>query len=124
MFKLVVESEFEAAHQLTDGQKPIEPLHGHTWKVEVGFEGEKLDQHGVAADFIEIRKKVDGILKTFDSRLINELPMFKNVSPSTEAVAQWLFQVMKKQWGAAASAALTYVRVWEGHGCSAAYYED
>ena len=35
MFEVSYETTFCATHRLTDGGRPIEPLHGHDWRVEV-----------------------------------------------------------------------------------------
>jgi 6-pyruvoyltetrahydropterin/6-carboxytetrahydropterin synthase len=123
MFELNVERHFEAAHQLTDGEQPIEPLHGHTWKVMVTYGGRDLDKNGVAADFIMIRAKLEEILKQVDHQCLNDLPHFQGQSPSAEVVAQWIYKEMKQKLHPF-PAHLYKVTVWEEIGCSATYFED
>jgi len=35
VYEVSYETTFCATHRLTDGGRPIEPLHGHDWRVEV-----------------------------------------------------------------------------------------
>ncbi|PYQ20974.1 MAG: 6-carboxytetrahydropterin synthase QueD, partial [Acidobacteria bacterium] len=35
MFEVAYETTFCATHVLTDAGQPIEPVHGHDWRVEV-----------------------------------------------------------------------------------------
>ncbi len=47
MFEVAYETTFCATHVLTDAGRPIEPVHGHDWRVEVVAAGESLDRLGV-----------------------------------------------------------------------------
>lgn len=123
MFELNIERHFEAAHQLTDGEQPIEPLHGHTWKVLVTLKGTDLDKHGVAGDFIVARARLDEVLKLVDHKNLNEVPSFIGQSPSAEVVARWIYKEVHQRLNSF-PAHLYKVTVWEEAGCSATYYED
>ena len=50
VFEVAYETTFCATHVLHDGGKPIEPQHGHDWRVEVVATGETLDRLGVVVD--------------------------------------------------------------------------
>ena len=58
MYELMVEDTFDAAHALRGYDGPCENLHGHTWKVEVTIEAEKLDKIGLVVDFKDMKKKL------------------------------------------------------------------
>ena len=46
--------EFEAAHRLLGYDGPCGRIHGHTYVLELTFEGQKLDDLGMLVDFGEI----------------------------------------------------------------------
>ena len=56
MFEVAYETTFCSTHRLTERGAPIEPLHGHDWRVEVVAAGDGLDRFGVVLDF-EILKR-------------------------------------------------------------------
>ena len=118
-FELTLEAEFAAAHRLRmyDGQ--FEPLHGHTWRVEVYYEGEKLDAIGVAADFTVLRKHLNEVVEGLHDRYLNELPMFADTNPSAENVALYFHHALAAK--SPHGVRLAKVRVWEAPGCAAAY---
>ena len=108
-----VKRKFNAAHFLTDYHGSPEPLHGHTWEVEVHIEAEELDAGGIGVDFAQIDEHLKGILP--DYRLLNEIFDF---SPSAENVARWLYRELKKKYPT-----LKKVVVWETENCGAEYVE-
>jgi len=66
-----VKRKFNAAHYITDYHGKPEPLHGHTWTVEVFIKAEKLDKGGMGVDFVEIDNFLKEILP--DYALLNEV---------------------------------------------------
>jgi len=119
MFELTLEAEFAAAHRLRmyDGQ--FEALHGHNWRVEVYYEGERLDSIGVAADFTVLQRDLRAVVEKLHDRYLNELPMFAERNPSAENVAVFLYEELCSK--APSGVRLSKVRVWEAPGCAAAY---
>lgn len=122
MFEVAYETTFCATHRLTDGERPIEPLHGHDWRVEAVAAGESLDRIGVVVDFEILKRVVGEVASRFHYKDINEHPAFAGRSPSAEAVARYFFEEVRKGL-AVGGGALRRVRVWEAPGCSATYYE-
>lgn len=118
-FEVIVTGEFCAAHQLRLADGSLEPLHGHTWKVEVHLAGPALDSIGVLADFTTIRPQFDAALARWHDRFLNELPEFASVNPSAENVARCLFERLVPH--VPSGARIVKVRVWEAIGCAAAY---
>ena len=109
-----VKRKFNAAHFLTDYHGSPEPLHGHTWTVEVYLKADKLDKGGMGIDFVEIDKYLQEILP--DYKLLNEVFDF---SPSAENVAKWLYDKLKEKYPF-----VVKVVVWETENCGVEYYES
>lgn len=122
MFEVAYETTFCATHVLHDGGKPIEPQHGHDWRVEVVAAGDALDRLGVVVDFEHLKKAVGQICGRFHYGDITSHPGFTHQSPSAEAVARYFFDEVKSAMGSEGRH-LRRVRVWEAPGCSATYSE-
>ena len=122
MFEVAYETTFCATHRLTDGGRPIEPLHGHDWRVEAVAAGESLDGLGVILDFERLKDVVGEVARRFHYKDVNEHPAFAAQSPSAETVARYFFQEVRQGLGAEGEL-LRRVRVWEAPGCSATYLE-
>ena len=122
MFEVAYETTFCATHRLTQDGKPIEPLHGHDWRVEAVAAGEALDRVGVVVDFEVLKKVVGEVAARFHYKDVNQHPAFGAQSPSAEAVARYFFEEVRNGMGAEGKR-LRRVRVWEAPGCSASYGE-
>jgi 6-pyruvoyltetrahydropterin/6-carboxytetrahydropterin synthase len=122
LFEVAYETTFCATHVLTEGGRPIEPLHGHDWRVEVVAAGERLDGMGVVLDFEHLKRAVGEVAARFHYKDLNAHPAFAGQSPSAEAVARYFFQEVRQGLGAEGKQ-LRRVRVWEAPGCSATYCE-
>ena len=122
MFEVAYETTFCATHVLHEGGRPIEPQHGHDWRVEVVARGEALDRLGVVVDFEHLKEAVAGIARRFHYGDITSHPDFAGQSPSAEAVARYFFREVRRALGEEGER-LARVRVWEAPGCSATYLE-
>ncbi len=92
----MIESKFSSAHFLRQYHGADEPLHGHNWRVQVRFLGEKLvEPEQYLIDFVEAQKILDGILIRIDYKNINEVPPFNNLNPSAENIAKWIYDEFK-----------------------------
>ncbi len=118
-FELTLEAEFAAAHRLRMYDGEFEPLHGHTWRVEIYYEGAGLDSIGVAADFTLLQRDLRTVVAEMHDRYLNELSAFAERNPSAENVAVHFFERLSGK--APAGVRLVKVRVWEAPGCAAAY---
>jgi 6-pyruvoyltetrahydropterin/6-carboxytetrahydropterin synthase len=118
VFQLRVRAGFEAAHHLTSYRGAPEPVHGHSWQVEAVLEADRLDDEGMAFDFVAVRRALLDLAGLFDHRHINTVPPFDTVSPTTERIAVWFHERLREQLPAAP---LVEVTVWEGPYCSASY---
>ena len=118
MFLLSVEDHFSAAHQVKGYPGDCAGIHGHTYKVQVKVGIKHLDDLGMALDFRTIQSALQRVLKELDHTNLNEHPFFKEKNATTEYIAQFIFQEMKKEITTVDS-----VTVWEGHANSITYHE-
>jgi len=122
LFEVAYQTTFCATHRLTEDGRPLEPLHGHDWQVEVVAAGESLDGIGVVVDFEHLKRAVGEVASRFHYQDINAHPAFHEKSPSAEALARYFFEEVRSGMGEEGRYLLR-VRVWEAPGCSATYYE-
>jgi len=89
--------EFSASHQLRGYEGACENLHGHNWKVEVAVRGENLNEIGILIDFKVLKKALREILEELDHQHLNSLPAFQEKNPSSENIAQYIYQRLKEK---------------------------
>lgn len=111
MFEISVEKTIAAAHRLFDYNGPCEALHGHNYRVQVTYSGTELDNYGMLVDFTDVKKVFHAVLDTIDHTYLNELPAFRDLSPSAENIAAYIYREMKHH--AFPRARLLSVAVWE-----------
>ncbi len=122
MFEVAYETTFCATHALHDEGRPLEPNHGHDWRVEVVAGGDRLNRIGVVVEFEHLKEAVDEIARRFHYSDITSHPSFAGQSPSAEAVARYFFEEVRRALGEEGER-LRRVRIWEAPGCSASYSE-
>lgn len=119
MFEIKIETHFSAAHHLLNYDGACENQHGHNWKVEVYLQGDTLDKSGILVDFKILKKEVNELLDTLDHKDINTLEMFKDKSPSSENISQYLYFELKKKFEN-----IKKVSVWETENACASFFEE
>ena len=122
MFELMVETFFSAAHQLRCYKGACEKLHGHNWRVQVHVIAERLNEIDIAIDFHELKRLTDEVIAPLDHSFLNELFPFTEKNPSSENVAKWIYDSLKKRLSND-TINLSAVTVWESETASATYYE-
>ena len=133
-----IEVRFEAGHRLLNYAGKCAAPHGHSFTAEVLIAGESLDDVGLLRDFGDIKAPLRGwieehwdhgfLVNDADVALTNALRsipeskiyLFKGINPSTEAMAQALFEVARGQLGDVVRG----VRVWESNSQYAEYRES
>lgn len=123
MYELMIETSFSAAHQLRGYQGKCEHMHGHNWKVQVHVSAERLNEIDLAMDFHELKKLTNEVTGSLDHAFLNDLFPFTEKNPSSENIAKWIYDSLKKRIpydGIHVNA----VTVWESDTASATYYED
>lgn len=124
MFHLTVEKSFAAAHQLHAHKGKCKNLHGHTFKVRVTVAGESLDpEQGFLVDFGDIKKELNAILEEFDHKNLNDLSCFQGRPTTSEAIAQVIYSIMKKNMMKENIASLSSVTVYESESAWVTYSE-
>ena len=120
MFEASVCDHIASAHQLHGYDGPCKNMHGHTWKVEVVVCGNTLDEMGLLADFRIIKAQLKQVLTPLDHAVLNDLPAFKGLNPSTENLARTIYRDLKCN---CAPLRIKQVQVWESDTASVIYYE-
>lgn len=123
MYELKILTQFSAAHRLENFNGKCEALHGHNWKVEVFLQGRELDDAGLLMDFGVVKARVNEVLEEIDHKYLNELPAFKELNPSSENLARYLFERLGAVLNRS-GAQVSRVNVWESDTSCASYYQD
>ena len=123
MYHLMIKTHFAAAHRLVNYQGDCENLHGHNWNVEVTVAARELDSAGLGLDFKILKRRTKTLLDELDHKYLNDLDPFREVSPSSEQIARFIFerlsQVLNDQ-----NVQVERVTVWESEYACASYTPD
>ncbi|MEW6601706.1 MAG: 6-carboxytetrahydropterin synthase QueD [Nitrospirota bacterium] len=122
MFDLTIEVQFSAAHQLRGYKGKCEAMHGHNWRVQVTVSSEKLDELDMVLDFHELKSITNEVVAPLDHSLLNEVFPFTEINPSSENIAKWIYESLRKKL-LKKNCTITSVTVWENETSSATYYE-
>lgn len=95
MFDIFVKTHFAGAHHLRDYPGECENPHGHNWKVEVAVRATELDELGMGIDFKILKNIVKVAIDKLDHRDLNNMAIFKDINPSSENIAKFLFSELK-----------------------------
>lgn len=120
MYHLSIITSFAAAHNLLHYQGDCENLHGHNWKVEVTVSAESLDKSGLGIDFKILKKHTREVMNYLDHKYLNDLEAFKDISPSSEQIARFIFEQLQKSLREY-EVIIQKVTVWESDNAYAAY---
>ncbi|WP_225073017.1 6-carboxytetrahydropterin synthase QueD [Desulfuromonas sp. CSMB_57] len=123
MYHLTIKTHFAAAHKLMNYQGDCEHLHGHNWKIEVTVATRELDAAGLGIDFKILKRETNQILDQLDHKYLNELPFFREVSPSSENIARFLYESLVQRF-AERQVRMESVKVWESDNACASYTAD
>ena len=123
MYEISVEKHFDAAHFLRGYKGKCEALHGHRFRVVVRVKASRLDDIGLAYDFIELKGKLKAILDRFDHTSLNDIPPFDRINPSSENIASTIYNEMKSELKDV-PVTLDSVEVWESPESGVEYREE
>lgn len=118
MYEVMVKSSFSAAHRLRNYKGKCENLHGHNCRVEVTVSSDRLDKRGLLLDFKMLKNKLNSVLKRLDHTYLNQLPYFKKANPTSENIAKFIYEMLKKS-----GIRPKRVSVWESDMSCATYIE-
>ena len=110
IWRLTVRDEISAGHALRHYEGKCERLHGHNFAVELTVEGDKLTENvELLLDFKVLKRALKEELALLDHQIINEVPPFDRLNPSSENISRHIFQNVARRLAADASAC--HVRV-------------
>ncbi|MBZ0155745.1 MAG: 6-carboxytetrahydropterin synthase QueD [Alphaproteobacteria bacterium] len=124
MYELMIETGFASAHQLRGYKGKCENLHGHNWKVQTYIVAERLNEIDIAIDFHDLKAMTNEIISQLDHTCLNDVFPFTERNPSSENIARWIFDSLKKRLVEYKGIAVSAVTVWESETASATYYEE
>ncbi len=120
MYEITITKSFSAAHLLKEIGGKCENLHGHNFIVDVTLSGPTLNKEGLLLDFRILKEWTDKILDGLDHKFLNENPHFKNVNPSAENLARFIYDQVNEQ-ARLKNVAVSCVTVWESENARASY---
>jgi len=123
MYELMIETGFASAHQLRGYKGKCENLHGHNWKVQVYVTAEKLNDIDLAIDFHDLKDMTKELVSQLDHTCLNNVFPFTEKNPSSENIARWIYDSLKKRLQAY-HVDISAVTIWESETASATYYEE
>ena len=125
MFEIKVSAEFEAAHRIAGYKGKCDRLHGHSWTVEDGVTGTRLDEIGMLVDFKLVKGRLRELLETLDHMFLNDLePFSAGINPTAENIAKYIYSEMAKAEFLTEDIKLKHIQVWESPKSSVIYTED
>ena len=123
MYQVCIEQHFDAAHFLRGYGGKCEALHGHRFRVVIRVEASRVDDVGMAYDFVELKRHLSDILSRFDHTCLNEVLPFDKINPSSENIASTIYAELDSNL-TEAPVTLVSVEVWESPQTGVAYSPD
>jgi 6-pyruvoyltetrahydropterin/6-carboxytetrahydropterin synthase len=123
IFEINVKTRFSAAHSLRGYQGDCAGIHGHNWTVEVFVRCRELDEIGIGIDFRDVKQAVGDVLVGLDHFNLNEHPAFKEINPTSENIARFLYNELNKKLNSD-KVKVSRVMVSETPNTGASYWEE
>ncbi len=119
MFEIIVQHHFCAAHRLTGYDGKCANIHGHNFVVEARITGDQLDRLGILVDFKDVKASLTEIIDGLDHQLLNDLPAFRDLNPSSENIAKHFYEELAPRLPA--HTRLAEIRIQETNSYAAIY---
>jgi 6-pyruvoyltetrahydropterin/6-carboxytetrahydropterin synthase len=123
VYEVYIKTHFSAAHSLKGYQGDCARMHGHNWIIEVYVKCKELDDIGIGIDFRDIKTAVKEVINELDHFNLNDLPAFKEINPTSENIAKYLYHEIGKKFNSEV-VRVSKVKVCETPGAGAFYYEE
>ncbi|MBF0467738.1 MAG: 6-carboxytetrahydropterin synthase QueD [Desulfamplus sp.] len=123
VYEIYVQDHFSAAHALNGYNGNCSKVHGHNWIIETFVQCRQLNSIGIGIDFRDVKESVRKILKTVDHTHLNDLDAFKNMNPTSENIAKFLYKELESHLNAP-YVKVSKVKVSETPGCGSTYWEE
>jgi 6-pyruvoyltetrahydropterin/6-carboxytetrahydropterin synthase len=124
MYEVFIKTHFSSAHYLRNYPGNCEHLHGHNWDVEVVVGARELDSIDVALDFRALKRIVAEVMAELDHRNLNEHPAFRQRNPSSELLARYIYEQVKKAISSYPGVEMRRVQVCETSSSGVIYFEE
>lgn len=93
-FELNKDMHFSAAHFIpSEDAGKCQEMHGHTYFINITIAGNELDRSGFLIDFKQIKNLIH---KKYDHSVLNNHPEFEDQFPTTEGLAQQMWQSIQQ----------------------------
>ena len=123
IFEVYVQTHFSAAHRLEGYPGDCSRTHGHNWIIEVFVRCPALNAIGIGIDFRDIKVSVKEVLANLDHFDLNELEPFREVNPTSENIAKYLYIELSKKLNSN-TVKISKIKVSETPGAGAFYWEE
>ena len=120
MYEVTIRKSFSAAHLLKEIGGKCEALHGHNFIVEVSVTAESLNEEGLLIDFRVVKRWTEEVLDQLDHKYLNELEYFRNMNPSSEQIARFVYERIGEK-ARQANVSPLRVTVWESENSCVSY---
>ncbi|HVA63715.1 MAG TPA: 6-carboxytetrahydropterin synthase QueD [Terriglobales bacterium] len=97
MFEITVEETFSSGHALRGYRGKCENQHGHNYRVRVALTGPRLNSIGLLYDFKQLKTIIREETERLDHQYLNDLEPFREMNPSAENLARFLFERVREQ---------------------------
>lgn len=114
MSELVIKRDFDSAHTIREGSGFMEPIHGHTWKIEI-----IVVNPSSPAEKDILNTEIDNLLAGIDHTDLNKIIGTNKGFPTTENIAGYIFKKLSIIIG---KDKIKSVAVSEEYGCSTTYH--
>ncbi|MFA5182871.1 MAG: 6-carboxytetrahydropterin synthase QueD [Syntrophales bacterium] len=122
MYEVTIKKTFSAAHILKEIGGKCEDLHGHNFLVEVTVAGNVLNGEDILIDFRDLKRWMNEILEYLDHKYLNEVEAFKDINPSSERVAKYMYdRLTEKIQTLNLVLTVSRVTVWESDNARVTY---
>ncbi|HYA13812.1 MAG TPA: 6-carboxytetrahydropterin synthase [Syntrophales bacterium] len=120
MYEVTIKQSFSAAHRLQEIGNISEKLHGHNFTVEVSLSSHWLNEAGILIDFNILKEWMEEFLRELDHKNLNEIDYFKNINPSVENIAKFIYDRIAEKVKCH-NLDLSRVTVWESEDSRVSY---
>lgn len=92
VLRAAVRSSYDVALFIPGDTGASGRTHGHRYTVEAVLEADEVDEVGFVVDFDSVQPLLASISDQLDHRLLNDLEMFRDRTPSAEAQAEFFYE--------------------------------
>jgi len=120
---VVKQFKFESAHFLPEYDGKCNNVHGHSYSLQIGIQGDVDDKTGMVMDFSQLKEIVSQeVVDILDHSFLNDLKSepgelginFPWAMPTAENMVRWIVQRLKTRWDRMREdGEIALVRLWE-----------